>query len=458
MDRKKVLIVEDDEIFRHVLKSHLQIHGFEVREAENGLVAKTIMELSRFDLIVSDMNMPVMDGLQLLQYAKAGHPKSKFILMTGFSSVVESQQAYEMGADEFLAKPFRKEDLLKCLQNCLMVAPPAEEATPPDPEHNALDYCQIRITDFITGTALPADIYLRLGDEKFIKLAGKGQAVPQDRIETYRSKGIHYLHMKKEDFARYVGLNLRLFTALQGAPRIEIERKITVVRHMTDTILEQLCVNGMNRERLKDAHSMVLGTVDLLLQSEDTTKLMDILMSAGTLSEHAIAVAMISSLIAREHGWVAVTTQFKVALAGLFHDIGLKEIPPELLNKRRFEMSTSELRLFETHTTRGRAILQSVPGLPEDIAAVAAQHHERISGTGYPYRMKGDQMHPLSRLVAVADFFCEMIFSSETTKGVSMRDAYRSMSDDFRHDLDQDFVAALGRLVTKIEKTGKMTA
>ncbi|MBX2989373.1 MAG: response regulator [Bdellovibrionaceae bacterium] len=445
--RKKTLIVEDDEVFRQVLKTHLEAQNHEVRLAENGLVAKTILELTSFDLIISDLQMPVMNGLKLLEFVKE-KTNSQFLLMTGFPELAEVRQAHELGVDGFLSKPFRKEELLRALAQIEeKTRSPGTVMPRMDP-----DYCQVEISDFISGSTLPTDIYLRLSDEKYIRLASQGQSVPTDRIEMYQAKGIEHFYMRKEDFARYVGFNMRLFTAVQGQPLIEIDRKMNFVRHLTDSLMENLCSGGFNRERLKDASSMVTSTVDLLLKNDDTTKLLDSILSAQSMSEHAIAVSMIASLIAHKHGWTARTTLFKVNLAGLFHDIGQKELPPELLTKKRFELSQSECALLESHTTRGRLILNSVPGMSEDIAAVAGQHHEMMSGGGYPQRLRGDQIHPLARLVAVADMFCDLVLTPPGTKGMPPYRAFEVLKFDYQRDFDQSFVNTLGQLTVRLAK------
>lgn len=111
--QKRILVVEDDESFREVVVAIFESQGFFVQEAENGLVAKDLLGdiRNKFDLVVSDIKMPKMDGLSLLDYVKAEHPGLKFIMMTGFSEQLEGKDLSRVPFDMLLSKPFRFEEL-----------------------------------------------------------------------------------------------------------------------------------------------------------------------------------------------------------------------------------------------------------------------------------------------------------------------------------------------------------
>lgn len=107
---KKILLVEDDSSLRSLLKTILIREGFDVLEAEDGLVAKEILDINnnQFDMVIADIKMPQFSGVDLLEHSKNIRPSLKFILMTGFSEILESNKAQELGADGFLLKPFEK--------------------------------------------------------------------------------------------------------------------------------------------------------------------------------------------------------------------------------------------------------------------------------------------------------------------------------------------------------------
>ena len=115
---QKILIVEDDDTFREILKTTLKKNGFEVEGAADGKSAQYILGFHDFDVVLSDVKMPNMDGIALLSWVKSNKNLS-VILMTGFSEVLETKKAAELGADGFLPKPFSHDDLLKAIHACL---------------------------------------------------------------------------------------------------------------------------------------------------------------------------------------------------------------------------------------------------------------------------------------------------------------------------------------------------
>lgn len=93
-----------------------------------------------------------------------------------------------------------------------------------------------------------------------------------------------------------------------------------------------------------------------------------------------------------------------VCLAGLMHDIGKIHLPPSLIQKSG-KFTDADRNMIRQHPARGWAHLSNRPGIPERVAIVARQHHERLDGSGYPYGLVGESIAPLSRMCAIVDVF-----------------------------------------------------
>ncbi len=105
--KTKVLVVDDEEMILEIISDALKVLGFEVKTAPNGRAAKAMLDQnpSQFDIVISDLRMPELDGVTLLKHSKATFPRTKFIAMTGYSDT-NPDRVIELGADEFVAKPF----------------------------------------------------------------------------------------------------------------------------------------------------------------------------------------------------------------------------------------------------------------------------------------------------------------------------------------------------------------
>jgi two-component system, chemotaxis family, chemotaxis protein CheY len=106
-----VLVVEDDAATRRLYKFLLASSGYTVLEAEDGLAAIDVLNASRCDLVITDMNMPRMDGLALIQAIRRDFPGLYVILVTAFGTPDTEKLALRLGANDYLAKPFDFDEL-----------------------------------------------------------------------------------------------------------------------------------------------------------------------------------------------------------------------------------------------------------------------------------------------------------------------------------------------------------
>ena len=152
--------------------------------------------------------------------------------------------------------------------------------------------------------------------------------------------------------------------------------------------------------------------------------MLDVLNShADFVYAHSLGVSMYGVLLARALGWLSPQTAFKVSIAGLYHDIGKKEIPRAILEKPRFQMTLEERTIYETHPTRGKEILEAIKSVPTEVVEVAYQHHENILGTGFPRKLRKMSIHPMANLIAIVDRFCELAIKSPYSSGMTAAEA-----------------------------------
>ena len=106
-----VLIVEDDAATRRLYKFLLTNGGYPVLEAEDGLAALDQLAHNHCDLVITDMNMPRMDGMDLIKTIRRDYPNIYVIMITAFGTPDIEKLAKRIGADDYLAKPFDFEEL-----------------------------------------------------------------------------------------------------------------------------------------------------------------------------------------------------------------------------------------------------------------------------------------------------------------------------------------------------------
>jgi two-component system response regulator PilR (NtrC family) len=106
-----LLIVDDEKGYREVLSAVFEAEGFEVATAPNGLAAVAHLNSHSVDVIISDVRMPDMDGIELLRNVRSIDSDVGMVLMTAFGTIDTAREAFKLGADDFIQKPFNNEEL-----------------------------------------------------------------------------------------------------------------------------------------------------------------------------------------------------------------------------------------------------------------------------------------------------------------------------------------------------------
>lgn len=113
MERVKVLIVDDEQDFRRLFVKRFTLRNLEVDAVGSGREALEALEDKEYDVVVLDVRMPVMDGIETLKELKKRHPSTEVIMLTGHGSVKSGIEGMSHGAFDYVLKPFKIDDLLE---------------------------------------------------------------------------------------------------------------------------------------------------------------------------------------------------------------------------------------------------------------------------------------------------------------------------------------------------------
>ena len=118
-ERPRVLVVDDEKFIRDILADFLGMEGYEVRTAEDGLTALQEMQRHPYDVVISDLKMPKMGGIELLDEISKRSPNILTVIMTGFGTVETAIDAMKRGAYDYVLKPFKVEEVVHIIQRAL---------------------------------------------------------------------------------------------------------------------------------------------------------------------------------------------------------------------------------------------------------------------------------------------------------------------------------------------------
>lgn len=116
---RRILIVDDEDDLRELLSQVLHTQGYEVQSAINGEEAIALLTHQSFDLALLDIQMPKINGIQVLRHIRENSPSTKAIMLTGYADLKNAMEASEFGAQDFISKPYKLDDVLSTIRRVL---------------------------------------------------------------------------------------------------------------------------------------------------------------------------------------------------------------------------------------------------------------------------------------------------------------------------------------------------
>jgi two-component system phosphate regulon response regulator OmpR len=179
---KQVLVVDDDPKLRELLRRYLSENQFEVSLAQDGPAMTRLMQRQPFDLIVLDLMLPGEDGLSIIRRLRGANDATPVIMLTAKGDDVDRIVGLEMGADDYLAKPFNPRELLARMHAVLRRQPPPDAPGAPSAEPAEVRFGEFRLDLAMrTLTRDGQPIPLTSGEFAVLKVFARHPRVPLSR-------------------------------------------------------------------------------------------------------------------------------------------------------------------------------------------------------------------------------------------------------------------------------------
>src|SRR5215813_8365995 len=448
----RVLVVDDEKVIREILSDFLTMEGYVVRTVEDGQAALRELQRRTYNLVISDLKMPSMGGLELLEQIAEQNINVLTVIMTGFGTVETAIEAMKKGAYDYILKPFKVEEVVHIVQRGL--------------DRQRLQQENIRlkealsiykISEAITSSLsletvlelilestlaeIDADmVALWLQDpkngqfeERIRKVSPRCEDPPQlgapnldEVLQHYRLDRPLLMHgIKAHRFITDPPLDKRIvsfcsiplkvrqtvigmlnaYSFTKGNKFNEGQRKMLAVlgsraavsienarlyENLVDANLE---LTGANQSLAENFRQTIVGFAHALEESDRYTR------------GHSERVSGYARLIAEGLDMKDKEVE-TVVWSGLMHDIGKIGIRYEKLNKPG-KLTPEEMAMFRTHPAKGKRILEPIPSM-RDLIPGCYCHHESWDGSGYPQGLHKHNIPLVGRIVAVADTYDAM--------------------------------------------------
>ncbi len=505
-ERPRVLIVDDEKFIRDILADFLGMEGYIVRTAEDGSAALSELGNAHYDLVISDLKMPRMGGIELLDAIGTAAPSALTVIMTGFGTVETAIDAMKRGAYDYILKPFKVEEVIRVVQRGL------------EKQRLAAENLRLRealslykVSEAIAASLSLDEVLATISDTALFELQGdfvstwlddgeggyferqrltQSAEAPQvsGRIEAavvglpsaVGAAGPDYGVIAPTAFIEYYGAHSELLE--QGAkasrffatrPGPSVASLVSVPLRMKTRLLGWIVVASFTKQkRFNEGHRKLLSIVgsraaaaienarlyeDLRATFRQTieglARAIDKMdrYTAG----HSERVATYATYLAVRLGLPPDTVEV-VRQSALMHDIG--KIGCAMNLNKPGKLTGDEYEVFKRHPAYGKDILDPIRFLHPLVPGVHL-HHERWDGRGYPLGLRGEGVPLIARIIAVADTYDAMTSDRAYRRAlpheVALGEIDRCSGSQFDPDVAQHFASGLDEFREEAAAAGR---
>ncbi|MBN2705928.1 MAG: response regulator [Deltaproteobacteria bacterium] len=488
-----ILVVDDDEGIVEILDDYLRELGYRVVCAANGVEALERLDEKDFDLLLTDINMPRMNGMELVERIKTREKTPTTIMITAYASIQSAVDALKCGVYDYLTKPFVLDEVKNAVSRALekhflqrenvnlkeMMA--LYRASEVISSHFVFDEvvevlfdsaAYFTKTDFIAlylddsgGTEAEADyrlcrrkLFCRLPTADRCLLNFLPKRFPAVVAEKYFLCSSSRIFSKndaalsglfKDDSNRFnyesiMTFSLKANNRLTGflvlvslSPEIVFTDRLRRLLYMLVSKAAGAIENTRLYDNLQRQYVETVASFALALETKDSYT-----------HGHSQQVACYAALIARK---LDFSSEKLAALqqAAILHDIGKIGVSDTILNLSR-PLTEVEFQEIREHPRKGRDILAPISSLAT-VTAVVYHHHEHWNGKGYPAGLSGFDIPLMARIIAVADAFDAMTSQRPYRLPLSLDEALAELRNGAGRQFDPELVAVFLKHKEEIE-------
>jgi response regulator RpfG family c-di-GMP phosphodiesterase len=322
------------------------------------------------------------------------------------------------------------------------------------------DYCKFPPTELLQRGTLSTDLYVKLSDNKYVKIMNQGDVFSQDDLHHYQGMDLKYLYLRKDDFVNLLDQMLKDFQNLGTMVSNLEDQTLTLpikVHTMAREFLNRFGIDEKIKQVINESIDLTVKFIKAQPQLNDLFKKLE-LMEGSYLSTHSILLSYISCALAAQMEWVSSATNTKLATAAFMHDITLDDLTVEQCLKLEQQIIQKEVPIISNETMlkyhnhplhAAEAVAKSVTNLP-DVSVIIAQHHELPDGTGFPHRLTALMISPMSAVLIVAHHIVDIYFQSP--KSFDLVSAVNQLPPSFHSGQFRPVVRALSDFVMKKNK------
>jgi response regulator RpfG family c-di-GMP phosphodiesterase len=476
--KQSILVVDDDTSTRSLVVDAIeQSRDYTVTEACDGVKGLEILRKNSFDLVICDVMMPGMNGMELLDRIREIDPTTHTILITAYPTIDLTVSAMKTGAVDFLAKPFNIDDLICKVDVYLRAKAIMGEDAHPLPS-SALSN---KISDLSTRSYIYDTIeHTKNNDEIFQEMVNLAHKVIGGEVcaillhdKDYQEFDAIVVKGASQSFFKNI-----MIPSLYSFLNETVQRKEPLLLNLIDNavfssvicapmkmrgqVFGVIVLSGKSNEHVyteRDlyyvqsiANRASLNIENRLLYESLYTNLLSTFQSLAKsiqardhyTEEHSVRVMNLATKIAEVMDCTPGEIE-SLRIAATLHDVGKIAIPDNILLKPG-RLTDEEFDIIKNHPAVGENILKPLPILDTE-RLIIRHHHERWDGQGYPDGLCASDIPFLSRILTAVDSYDAMTNNRPYRKAMKREEALDELKRNIHRQFDEEIVNCFIRIL-----------
>ncbi|MBF0474043.1 MAG: HD domain-containing protein, partial [Nitrospirae bacterium] len=256
------------------------------------------------------------------------------------------------------------------------------------------------------------------------------------------------LLIRRKDIEKYRKYLEKIFNQRKNDEE-SINFNSTIVRENSKIAIKEIFDDPRNSHTIDKSSKIVLQILNGILDNSlAVSSLLSVNKFDYYLYTHSVNVCVLSIGIALNLGIKDTAALFQLAMGALLHDIGKSTISSDILNRPTSRLSELELSIFKQHVSESENLLRLFADVPEGVFPAITEHHEKLSGKGYPRGLKENELHISGKIVALVNYYDDLTTERPYKKIVKPYEALsmiQEQSDHYDKRIFSELIKLLGR-------------
>lgn len=406
----KFLYIEKDQDIRDIyvmkLEADFKAH---IHEASNPDEAKQILKTHKdFAFIISDLEAAAGPG-GVYTYIHAEKINIPYVILSNEDIGTMPEFANfntDHTGNKIIQTPIQEEKFRAILVEVIKSSGREKELH----ELPTTEYSSVKLRTFLKFSSVPVDIFIRLSEQKFVKLLNRDDMYSYDIVKKYMDKGVEFLFVRQEDHVTLADTSIRTLLQIYDRKSLSKDQKQAIQMMALEDIHKHIQQYGLDEKSVELTKKTMETSVAVMKRSPSLWQLLKKMKSEGDyIYQHSLKLSYICTAIAKNSEWNSDSTCYKLSLASMMHDMTLSNhdlAKIQVLSDENLEKyPPEEVEKYKKHPLESSLLVKNDRQLPRDVDFIIHEHHERPDGTGFPRGLSKLRIAPLSCIFICAHEF-----------------------------------------------------